>query len=149
MFKSSINNKSHWAIVRNGAVAEFSITDTDKPEQSYDHHRNILTVRTNKAILQLELNEKIIPVVAENANYRCSPWSQNIYLCIPKKDSNIPSNKRLTHVGNWDKFNIRGELWDLGIGYNDFQANIIVKDNALYGYLKQKEGNYIIDDSEF
>ena len=148
LIKSSINEKSIWAIVRNGAVSEFSITSNDKPNQYFDNITNTLTVETNKAILNLKLDESITPVIAENANYRCSPWSQNIYLCIPKIQATLSGRQKLTHIKNWNKNQINGELWNLGVGYDDLDTYIIVNNVNLHQYLKQKEGDYIIDDSK-
>jgi hypothetical protein len=148
LISSSINKKSSWAIVRNGAVSEFSITSNDKPNQYFDNFTNTLTVETNKANLKIKLDDSITPIIAENANYRCAPWSQNIYLCIPKQQAILSKRNKLTHVQNWNREEINGELWDLGIGYPDLDAYIIVNDANLHQYLKQKEGNYIINDSK-
>jgi hypothetical protein len=151
IINASLSKRSSWAIIRNGAVAEFSITDSDinTVHQYYDNDTNILTVETPKAILELEMNKKLNAIIAENANFRCSPWSQNIYLCIAKKDSEIPTRNKLTCIGEWKKKNMNGVVWDLGIGYGDFQAKIIVTNENLQSYLKQKEGEYIVDDSKF
>ena len=98
--------------------------------------------------MKLKLDDNITPIIAENANYRCSPWSQNIYLCIPKQQANLSGRQKLTHVKNWNREELHGELWDLGIGYSDLDAYIIVNDVNLHQYLKQKEGNYIINSLE-
>jgi hypothetical protein len=44
LMNASTNKKSSWAIVRNGAVSEFSITANDKPKQYFDNITNTLTV---------------------------------------------------------------------------------------------------------
>lgn len=63
LISSSINKKSNWAIVRNGAVSEFSIASNDKHiNQYFDNFTNILTVETNKAILKLKLDNSITPI---------------------------------------------------------------------------------------
>lgn len=84
LIESSVDKKASWAIVRDGAVAEFSITNTDEPKQHFEQESNNLIVETQKATLKLNLDEGIVPVVAENASYRCSPWSQSVYLCTQK-----------------------------------------------------------------
>jgi hypothetical protein len=92
LIESSLDRKSSWAIVRDGTVAEFSITNTDEPKQYFDQETNNLTVETQRATLKLNLDERLVTVVAENAHYRCSPWSQSVYLCTPKNDSHMSSN---------------------------------------------------------
>jgi hypothetical protein len=146
---AAVDKRASWAIVRNGAVAEFSITEQDIAQRKFDFDSNTLTVQTNKAILEIQLNDKLIAVIAENANYRCSPWSQNIYLCIPIKESELPSRNKLTRIGEYQSNGISGMIWDLGIGYNDFQAKIITDDVNLQYLLKQKDGQFIIDDMSF
>jgi hypothetical protein len=148
---ASLSKRSSWAIVRNGAVAEFSITDTDLNTiyQNFNYDTNTLTVETEKAILELEINDSLTTIIAENANFRCSPWSQNIYLCVSEKDAQLSKRNRLTCIGKWNNNKDHGVIWDLGIGYNDFEAKIIVNNENLQRYLKQKEGEYIIDDSKF
>ncbi len=69
LLNASINKKSSWAIVRNGAVSEFSITTDDKPKQYFDNIKNTLTIETNKAILQLKLDDSITPIIAENDKF--------------------------------------------------------------------------------
>lgn len=148
LIESSVGRKSSWAIVRDGAVAEFSITNTDEPKQYFDQETNNLTVETQKAILKLSLDERLVAVAAENASYRCSPWSQSIYLCTPKNGSHTSGNNVLTHVSDWHERYTYGELWDLGLGYESFDACIIANNTKLHQILKKREGNYIIDDSE-
>ncbi len=115
LIESSVDRKSSWAIVRDGAVAVFSITNTDEPKQYFDQETNNLTVETQKATLKLNLDERLVTVVAENAHYRCSPWSQSVYLCTPKNESHMSSNNVLTHVSDWHERSTYGELWDLGL----------------------------------
>jgi hypothetical protein len=148
LIDSSVDRKSSWAIVRDGAVAEFSITNTDEPRQYFDQETNNLTVETQRATLKLNLDERLVPVVAENASYRCSPWSQSVYLCTPKNESQMSGNNVLTHVSDWCEGNTDGKLWDLGLGCEGFDACIIVNNTELHQLLKKREGNYIIDDSE-
>jgi hypothetical protein len=85
LIDSSLDKKSSWAIVRDGAVAGFSIATAVEPKQYFDQETNHLIVQTDRATLKLNLDEKPVLVVAENASYRCSPWSQSVYLCTPKK----------------------------------------------------------------
>jgi hypothetical protein len=148
LIESSVDRRSTWAIVRDGAVAEFSITDTDEPKQYFDQETNDLTVETKRATLKLNLDESVVAVVAENATYRCSPWSQSVYLCTPKNESHMSGNNVLTHVSDWREREADGKLWDLGLGYESFEACIIVNDDRLHQFLKKREGNYIIDDFE-
>jgi hypothetical protein len=57
LIESSLDRKSSWAIVRDGTVAEFSITNTDEPKEYFDQETNNLTVETERAILKLNLDE--------------------------------------------------------------------------------------------
>jgi hypothetical protein len=52
------------------------------------------------------------------------------------------------NVSDWDERNTYGELWDLALGYESFDACMIVNNTKLHQLLKKREGNYIIDDSE-
>lgn len=114
LIESSTNLKSSWAIVRNGAVAEFCITnDDDDPKQYFDKETNNLFVQTHRATLKLNLNENIIPIVAETASYRCSSWSQSVYLSAPKNGSKMSNHDVLTHVSKWNKCDQDGDLWIL------------------------------------
>jgi len=121
---ASINKRSSWAIVRNGTVAEFSVTEGDVIHKEFNYDTDTLTVETNRALLEIQINDSLTAVVAENANYRCSPWSQNIYLCIPKKDSELPTRNKLTQIGEYSRNEMNGIVWDLGIGYSDFQQKL-------------------------
>lgn len=60
----------------------------------------------------------------------------------------MSGNNVLTHVSDWRERSTDGKLWDLGLGYESFDACIIVNNPELHQLLKKKEGNYIIDDSE-
>jgi hypothetical protein len=88
---ASLSKRSNWAIVRNGAVAEFSITDTDLNTiyQNFNYDTNTLTVETEKAILELEINDSLTTIIAENANFRCSPWSQHLSMRLKERCSTI------------------------------------------------------------
>jgi hypothetical protein len=149
LIESSKDKKSSWAIVRDGAVAEFSVTSVDKPKQYFDQETNNLIVETQRATLKLNFHDKIVPVIAENASYRCAPWSQSVYLCTPKNESQMSGNNVLTHISDWAGKNTCGELWDLGLGYENFDACIIVDDSKLHELLKKEESNYIINNLEY
>ena len=147
ILESSTKTTSSWAIVRDGVVAEFSIVSGDKPTLSFEN--NILKVYTERATLCIDFNEKIDAVIAESGAHGCSPWTQNIYLCIPKQDAKMSCRNTLTHLGHYKEGQDEGELWDLGVGKETLDACIIAKDEETNQLLKQKEGNYIIDDSNF
>jgi hypothetical protein len=140
---AAVNPRASWAIVRNGVVAEYSVVRTDDTPKCIIEGKELF-VDTARASLRLTLDDSIIPIVAETAAYRCSPWTQNIYLCIPKNMARMSNRRKLTHIGNCGK---SGELWDLGVGNDTIDACIIVEDIQLHHQLKQKEGQYIIDDS--
>lgn len=123
LIDSSLDKKSSWAIVRDGAVAGFSIANAAEPKQYFDQETNHLIVQTDRATLKLNLDEKPVLVVAENASYRCSPWSQSVYLCTPKSESRMSGNNVLTHLSGEERDN--GKLWDLGLGYESFEACIL------------------------
>ncbi|MGA9150235.1 MAG: hypothetical protein WBZ36_06640 [Candidatus Nitrosopolaris sp.] len=125
-----------------------SIANADEPKQYFDQETNHLIVETERATLKLNLDEKLVLVVAENASYRCSPWSQSVYLCTPKSESRMSGTNVLTHLSDGEERDKDGKLWDLGLGYEGFEACIIVNDIKLHQFLKKREGNYIIDDSE-
>jgi hypothetical protein len=146
---ASTDRRSSWAIVRNGAVAEFSVIPGELTQRVFDHDTKTLIAITERGILEVKMSDSLIAVVTENASYKCSPWSQNIYLCVPKKESELPVRNTLTQIGEYKKNNISGIIWDLGIGYRDFQAKIIVNNDDLQYHLKQKEGQSIIDDPKF
>ncbi len=143
------NPRSAWAIVRNGAVAEFSISAVDDIlYHFFDPESNLLFADTQKARLRLILDDSIKPVVAETAAYRCSPWSQCVYLCLQDEDARMSCRNSLTHIQSNDDEQ-EGELWDLGIGNDSLDFCIIVQDIELQQALKKKEGKHIIDDLEF
>jgi hypothetical protein len=61
----------------------------------------------------------------------------------------MSGNNVLTHLSDGEERDKDGKLWDLGLGYESFEAwCIIVNDIKLHQFLKKREGNYIIDDSE-
>lgn len=145
----STDSRSSWAIVRNGAIAEFSVTHGELVQREFDYDTKTLIATTERGTLEFKMSDILIAVVTENASYQCSLGSRNIYLCVPKKKSELPMRNKLTQVGEYRKNNINGIIWDLGIGYRDFQAKIIVTNDNLQYHLKQKEGENIIDDSKF
>lgn len=59
----------------------------------------------------------------------------------------MSGNNVLTHLSEAEERDKDGKLWGLGLGYESFEACIIVNDIKLQ-FLKKREGNYIIDDSE-
>jgi hypothetical protein len=107
------NPRSAWCIVRNGAVAEFSVSAAiDTLRYYFDPESNLLFADTQKATLRLILDDSIKPVVAETAAYRCSPWSQCVYLCVEQEDAYMSCRNSLTHIeSNGEKQ--AGEVWDL------------------------------------
>jgi hypothetical protein len=115
---------------------------------SFDPANNLLFADTQKASLRLILDDNIKPVVAETAAYRCSPWSQYVYLCVQEGDAYMSCRNSLTHIGSYDGEQ-GGELWDLGIGNDSLDFCIIIQDIELQQALKKKEGDYIINDLEF
>jgi hypothetical protein len=145
---SSTDKRSNWAIVRDGAVAEFSVTRGELAQQKFDYDTKTLTAITKRGILEVQMIDTLVAIVAENASYKCSPWTQNIYLCIPMKESELPMRNKLLRLGEYRKEDVNGIIWDLGIGHRDFQAKIIVNKDSLHYHLKQKEGKNIIDDSK-
>jgi hypothetical protein len=147
ILESTTKTTSSWAIVRDGVVAEFSIVSGDNPTSSFEN--NILKVDTERATLCIDFNDKVDAVVAESGAHGCSPWTQNIYLCIPKQDAKMSHRNILTHLGHYKEGQDEGELWDLGVGKETLDACIITKDEETNQLLKQKEGNYIIDDPNF
>jgi hypothetical protein len=148
ILSSASNPRAAWAIVRNGAVAEFSIAADDRVSHYFDSKTNVVVADTQKARLKLTLDDSIKPIVAETAAYRCSPWSQSVYLCIPEQDAYMSYRKTLTHVGSRCE-DQNGELWDIGIGNDSLDFCIVVQDAQLQQVLKKKEGTCIIDDTEY
>jgi hypothetical protein len=148
IISSASNPRAAWAIVRNGAVAEFSIAADNMVNHYFDRKTNVLVADTQKARLKLTLDDTIELIVAETAAYRCSPWSQSVYLCIPERDAYMSRRKTLTHVSSHSEYQ-NGELWDIGIGNDSLDFCILVQDNELQQALKSKEGNYLLDDLEF
>lgn len=143
LIDTAVDPKATWAIVRDGVVAEFSIVKGDAHKHAVIG--NELFVNTTLASLKITFDDCIKPIVAETAAYGCSPWVQNVYLCIPENVARMSQRKQLTHVM---QHNQGGEIWDLGVGYDTIDACIIVRDAQLHQKLKQKEGYYIIDDSK-
>jgi hypothetical protein len=92
---------------------------------SFDPANNLLFADTQKASLRLILDDNIKPVVAETAAYRCSPWSQYVYLCVQEGDAYMSCRNSLTHIGSYDGEQ-GGELWDLGIGNDSLDFCIII-----------------------
>jgi hypothetical protein len=44
----------------------------------------------------------------------------------------MSGNNVLTHVSDWHERNTDGKLWDLGLGYESFDACIIVNNTELH-----------------
>ncbi len=142
---SSKKSSTSWAIVRNGVVAEFSIVPGDTVRSTFEN--NILQIHTERASLFLNF-DTIKTVIAESGAHGCSPWTQNIYLCIPKTDAKMSGRNKLTFLGDFKDDYIEGKLWDLGVGNNTLDACIIA-DKTTNSFLKQKEGQWIVDDAKF
>lgn len=140
--KASTDRKASWAIVRDGAVAEFSIAD-DIPKFAFKN--NILKVDTAKAQLKLSLDKDLEAVVAESAYHQSTPWIQNIHLCLPYQEAKMETKNVLSRLGNCDG---DSTIWDLGLGYDTFQACIIVNDKDLEHILEDNEGKVLIDSPE-
>jgi hypothetical protein len=151
IISAASNPRSAWSIVRNGAVAEFSVSAAadDCLSNNIDPASNTLVADTQKARLKLFLDDSIKPIIAETASYRCSPWSQCIYLCLPEEEARMSCRKSLTYIGSYDDNERSGELWDIGIGNDSLDFCIVVRDSELQQALKNREGDYIIDDREF
>lgn len=147
LLKSSTNTSSSWAIVRNGTVAEFSIVPGDLPKKSFEN--NVLQVETQRATLCVNFDDTVQAFVAESGVHGCSPWTQNIYLCMPKNDAKLSNRKKLTHLTQYNDGQDKGELWDLGIGNETLDACIIAKDTHTNNLLRQKEEEHILDDPNF
>lgn len=147
LLEYSTDSNSSWAIVRNGTVAEFSIVSGDRPRKTFDN--NVLQVETQRATLCVNFDDSIQSFVAESGAHGCSPWTQNIYLCIPKKDAKMSNRKKLTHLIQYDDGQDKGELWDLGIGNETLDACIVAKDSETNNLLRQKEGRHILDEPNF
>ncbi len=139
IIKASTDRKASWAIVRDGAVAEFSIADD---EVRFEFENNILKVETARADLKLNLDKDLEVVVAESAYHQCTPWIQNIYLCLPYQKAKMETNAAITLLGDWDN---DSTIWDLGLGYDTFQACIIVNDKDLEDMLNDNEGKALLD----
>ncbi|MFQ5782937.1 MAG: hypothetical protein ACE5GR_07790 [Nitrosopumilus sp.] len=144
---SSTKNTSSWAIVRDGVVAEFSVVKGDEVDYSFE--KNYLKVDTPRATLCINFDSKLDAIVAESGAHGCTPWTQNIYLCIPKQDAKMSCRDKLTHLGHYKEGQDEGELWDLGLGKETLDACIIAKDEQTNKLLQQKEGQYVIDDPNF
>lgn len=138
---------SSWAIVRDGVVAEFSIVPGDKPIKTFDN--NTLKIDTHRATLCINFDDSVKAIVAESGAHGCSPWTQIIYLCIPKDQAKMSCRNKLTYLGNFDNGTDKGDLWDLGVGTETLDACIVAKDKPTNELLKQNEGKYIIDDPDF
>jgi hypothetical protein len=147
IIQSASKTDSSWAIVRDGIVAEFSVVPGDKPSVSFEN--NILRIDTHRATLCINFDESIDFIVAESGAHGCSPWTQNVYLCVPKQDAKMSCRDKLTYLGHYKDVQDEGELWDLGVGNKTLDACIIAKDEQTNQLLKQKEGKYIIDDPNF
>lgn len=139
--------ESSWAIVRDGIVAEFSIVPGDKSIKTFNS--NVLKVDTNRATLCINFDDSMESIVAESGAHGCSPWTQNIYLCVQKEQAKMSCRDKLTSLGKFDNGTDKGDLWDLGVENETLDAYIIAKDKSTNELLKQKEGHYIIDDPHF
>ena len=147
ILESATKTNSSYAIVRDGVVAEFSIVPGDNPIKTFEN--NVLRIDTHRATLSIKFDESVSAIIAESGAHGCSPWTQNIYLCISKQNAKMSARNVLTHLGLYDYEPDKGELWDLGVGNETLDACIISKDNETNNLLKQKEGQYIIDDPQF
>jgi len=70
---ASTERRSSWAIVRNVAVAEFSVTTGETVQRKFDYHTKTLITTTDRGILEVKVSDIMIAVVTENASYECSP----------------------------------------------------------------------------
>ena len=146
ILESAKKNSTSWAIVRSGIVAEFSIVPGDDIQTSFKD--NMLKIQTQRASLSLEFDESISAIVAESGAHGCSPWTQNIYLVIPKDQAQMSCRDKLTFLGNFKEDSVDGRLWDLGVGNKTIDACIIT-DNDTHLLLKQRESQHILDDPKF
>lgn len=147
LIESSSKTKSSWAIVRDGVVAEFSIVQGDKLTKIVQN--DILHVDTQRATLSINFDDSLEAITSESGVHGCSPWTQNIYLCVKKEEAKMSARTKLTHLGKFHSNGIEGNLWDLGVGNETLDACIITKNESVNDMLKQNEGRYIIDNSDF
>ncbi|MEO9310102.1 MAG: hypothetical protein ABI337_07375 [Nitrososphaera sp.] len=147
LVESANKTKSSWAIVRDGVVAEFSIVQGDKLTKIFQN--DVLHVDTQRAALCINFDDSLEAIVSESGAYGCSPWTQNIYLCVKKEGAEMARRIKLTHLGKFDDYDIQGNLWDLGVGNDTLDACIIATNESVNELLKQNEGQYVIDNSKF
>ncbi|MEM2920393.1 MAG: hypothetical protein QXW14_02275 [Candidatus Nitrosocaldus sp.] len=132
-----------WAIVRDGAVAEFSLGSSmsnvriGMDRMSADNKHGAMS-------LDIGDSSNIYAIVAENADYRCTPWTQCIYLCMHRDEAKMNSRRVLTYIGEYDDDGY--SIWDMGIGDDTLDVYIIVKDDALNSMLKGMEGKNILNE---
>lgn len=130
---------TQWAIVRDGAVAEFSL-GSSKGEVKMAMDK--ISVSTDHGSMSLDMADGLYAIVAECAEYRCTPWTECIYLCMYKDEAMMNSRGVLTCVGEYDDGSI---IWDIGIGDDSLDVYIIVRDDDLNCTLKEMEGKNILD----
>lgn len=132
--------KSHttWAIVRDGAVAEFSLGSGGTVELAGDR----VNLSSEHGSMSLDMSGELYAVVAENAWYRCTPWTELIYLCMHEHDARMNSRTVLTCTGYGHGYTI----WDIGIGDDSLDLYVMVRDDdhALNEMLKVVEGRSIL-----
>lgn len=147
LVESSGKTKSSWAIVRDGVVAEFSIVQGDKLTKTFQN--DVLRVDTQRATLSINFDDSLEAITSESGAHGCSPWTQNIYLCVKKEEAKMAARTKLTYLGKFDSHDIQGNLWDLGVGNDTLDACVIAKNESVNELLKQNESQYVIDKSEF
>ncbi|MEM0364555.1 MAG: hypothetical protein QXS98_02310 [Candidatus Nitrosocaldus sp.] len=136
-----------WAIVRDGAVAEFSSGSLNDVRISMDR----ISVESEYGSMDLDIdsNSNMYAIVAESAEYRCMPWTQCIYLCMYRDEARMNSRGMLTYVGRYDDNNESdgySHIWDMGIGDDTLDVYIIVEDDALNNRLREMEGKNILNE---
>lgn len=130
-----------WAIVRDGAVAEFSLGSINDVRISMDR----ISAENEHGAMSLDMgsNSNMYAIVAESAEYRCTPWTQCIYLCMYRDEARMNSRGVLTYVGKYDDY-CCSSIWDMGIGDDTLDVYIIVKDDNLNSILREMEGKNIL-----
>ncbi|MCS6767451.1 MAG: hypothetical protein RMJ59_06805 [Candidatus Nitrosocaldus sp.] len=136
--------RASWAIVRDGAVAEFSTPYGS--EHEVEITGSSISVSNEKGSMGIDDMDGggMYAIVAENAEYRCTPWTQCIYLCIHRDDAAMSSRSVLTYLGHDP--GMEGHVWDIGIGNDSLDVCIIVRDDTVNRMLGEREGRSILSD---
>lgn len=146
ILESAEKATTSWAIVRKGVAAEFSIVPGDNIKSSFEN--NTLKVKTPRASLRLTFDSSMSALVAESGAHGCLPWTQNIYLTVPKKQAQMSCRDKLTFLGDYREDSLEGKLWDLGVDNKTLDA-CIVADDKTHSLLQKRKDMHILDDPKF